>query len=158
FSKMMLKRLELKDVQMAEITLHAGFSNFKPLEVEDLSKHRMDSEEMNIDEKACDIINKAKANGNKICVVGTTSMKAVETAVTVPGTVSPFSGWTNKFIYAPYNFSIADMMVTNFHPPMTSMMIMASAFAGYDLLMEAYRVAMKEKYKFYTYGDAMLIL
>ena len=158
FSKMLLKRLELKDVRLAEITLHAGFSNFKPLEVEDLSKHRMDSEEMFIDEKACNTINAAKAGGHKVCVVGTTSMKAVETAVTVPGTVSPFSGWTNKFIYAPYNFSIADMMITNFHPPMTSMMIMASAFAGYDLLMEAYRVAIKEKYKFYTYGDAMLIL
>lgn len=158
FSKMMLKRLELKDVRTAEITLHAGFSNFKPLEVEDLSKHRMDSEEMFIDEKACDTINKAKATGHKVCVVGTTSMKAVETAVTIPGVVSPYTGWTNKFIYAPYNFSIADMMVTNFHPPMTSMMIMAATFAGYDLLMEAYRVAIKEKYKFYTYGDAMLIL
>ncbi len=158
FSRELLKRMEIKDVKLAELTLHAGMGNFKPLEVEDLSKHRMDSEEMLIDEDACDKINKAKSEGHKVCVVGTTTMKAVETAVTVPGTIRPFSGWTNKFIYEPYNFSIADMMITNFHPEKTSMMIMASAFAGFDLLREAYRVAIKEKYKFYTYGDAMLIL
>ncbi len=158
FSKNLLKRLEIKDVRFAEVTLHAGLSNFKPLEVEDLSKHRMDSEEMVVDEAACKTINEAKAAGNKICVVGTTSMKAVETAVTTHGVISPYSGWTNKFIYPPYNFSIADMMITNFHPQMTTMMIMASTFAGHDLLMEAYHVAIKEKYKFYTYGDAMLIL
>ena len=158
FSRELMKRLEIKDVKMAEVTLHAGLGNFKPIEVEDLTKHRMDSEEMYIEDEACDIINNAKAAGKKICAVGTTSMKVLETAVTIPGKVRPYSGWTNKFIYPPYDFSVADMMVTNFHPSMSSMFIMVSAFAGYDLLMKAYQVAVKEKYKFLTYGDAMLIL
>lgn len=158
FSRELMKRLEIKDVKMAEVTLHAGLGNFKPIEVEDLTKHRMDSEEMYIEDEACDIINNAKAAGKKICAVGTTSMKVLETAVTIPGKVRPYSGWTNKFIYPPYDFSVADMMVTNFHPSMSSMFIMVSAFAGYDLLMRAYQVAVKEKYKFLTYGDAMLIL
>lgn len=158
FSRELMKRLEIKDVKMAEVTLHAGLGNFKPIEVEDLTKHRMDSEEMYIEDEACDIINNAKAAGKKICAVGTTSMKVLETAVTIPGKVRPYSGWTNKFIYPPYDFSVADMMVTNFHPSMSSMFIMVSAFVGYDLLMKAYQVAVKEKYKFLTYGDAMLIL
>lgn len=158
FSRELMKRLEIKDVKMAEVTLHAGLGNFKPIEVEDLTKHRMDSEEMYIEDEACDIINNAKAAGKKICAVGTTSMKVLETAVTIPGKVRPYSGWTNKFIYPPYDFSVADMMVTNFHPSMSSMFIMVSAFAGYDLLMKAYQLAVKEKYKFLTYGDAMLIL
>ena len=158
FSRELMKRLEIKDVKMAEVTLHAGLGNFIPIEVEDLTKHRMDSEEMYIEDEACDIINNAKAAGKKICAVGTTSMKVLETAVTIPGKVRPYSGWTNKFIYPPYDFSVADMMVTNFHPSMSSMFIMVSAFAGYDLLMKAYQVAVKEKYKFLTYGDAMLIL
>lgn len=158
FSKELLKRMEIKDVKLAELTLHAGIGNFKPIEVEDLSKHRMDSEEMHIDETCCKLINDAKQNGHKICCVGTTSMKAIETAVTIPGKVSPYDGWSNKFIYPPYNFTIADMMVTNFHPSMSSMFIMVSAFAGPDFLMQAYQTAIKEKYKFHTYGDAMLIL
>ena len=158
FSRELMKRLEIKDVKMAEVTLHAGLGNFKPIEVEDLTKHRMDSEEMYIEDEACDIINNVKAAGKKICAVGTTSMKVLETAVTIPGKVRPYSGWTNKFIYPPYDFSVADMMVTNFHPSMSSMFIMVSAFAGYELLMKAYQVAVKEKYKFLTYGDAMLIL
>ncbi|MBR5784321.1 MAG: tRNA preQ1(34) S-adenosylmethionine ribosyltransferase-isomerase QueA [Bacteroidales bacterium] len=158
FSRELLKRLEIKDVKMAEVTLHAGLGNFKPIEVEDLTKHRMDSEEMYIEDEACDLINTAKANGKKICAVGTTSMKVLETAVTTPGTVRPYAGWTNKFIYPPYNFSIADMMVTNFHPSMSSLFIMVTAFVGYDLMMKAYQTAVKEKYKFFTYGDAMLIL
>ena len=158
FSRELMKRIEIKDVKVAEVTLHAGLGNFKPIEVEDLTKHRMDSEEMYIDETACDLINEAKSNGKRICAVGTTSMKVLETAVTIPGKVRPYSGWTNKFIYPPYDFSIADMMVTNFHPSMSSMFIMVSAFAGYDLMMKAYQTAIKEKYKFFTYGDAMLIL
>ena len=158
FSKELLKRMEIKDVKLAELTLHAGIGNFKPIEVEDLSKHRMDSEEMHIDETCCKLINDAKQNGHKICCVGTTSMKAIETAVTIPGKVSPYDGWSNKFIYPPYNFTIADMMVTNFHPSMSSMFIMVSAFAGPEFLMQAYQTAIKEKYKFHTYGDAMLIL
>lgn len=158
FSRELLKRLEIKDVKMAEVTLHAGLGNFKPIEVEDLTKHRMDSEEMYIENEACDIINNAKSIGKKICAVGTTSMKVLETAVTIPGKVRPYFGWTNKFIYPPYNFSVADMMVTNFHPSMSSMFIMVTAFTGYDLMMKAYQTAIKEKYKFFTYGDAMLIL
>lgn len=158
FSRELMKRIEIKDVKVAEVTLHAGLGNFKPIEVEDLTKHRMDSEEMYIDETACELINEAKNTGKRICAVGTTSMKVLETAVTIPGKVRPYSGWTNKFIYPPYDFSIADMMVTNFHPSMSSMFIMVSAFAGYDLIMKAYQTAIKEKYKFFTYGDAMLIL
>ena len=158
FSRELMKRLEIKDVKWAELTLHAGIGNFKAIEVEDLSKHRMDSEEMHISEECCNMINDAKNNGHKICCVGTTTMKAIETAVTIPGKVSPFDGWSNKFIFPPYNFTIADMMVTNFHEPMSSMFIMVSAFAGYDFLMQAYQTAIKEKYKFSTYGDAMLIL
>lgn len=158
FSKIMLKKLEILDVKVAEVTLHAGMGNFKEIEVEDLSKHRMDSEEMNVSEETCNIINKARQDGHKICCVGTTAMKALESAVTIPGKLSPYKGWSNKFIFPPYDFSIADMMITNFHEPCTSMLIMASAFAGADLLMQAYQVAIKEKYKFSLYGDAMLIL
>ena len=158
FSRELLKRLEIKDVKFETLTLHAGIGNFKPIEVEDLSKHRMDSEEMHIDERTCNIINEAKQNGHKICVIGTTTMKALETAVTLPGKLFPYDGWTNKFIFPPYEFSIADMMVTNFHPSMSTMYIMAATFAGPDFLMEAYQTAIKEKYKFHTYGDAMLIL
>ena len=157
-SRELMKRFEIKDVKWAELTLHAGIGNFKPIEVEDLSKHRMDSEEMLIDEKCCQTINEAKRSGHKVCCIGTTTMKAIETAVTIPGKVSPYQGWSNKFIYPPHDFTIADMMVTNFHPSMSSMFIMTSAFAGPEFLMHAYQVAIKEKYKFHTYGDAMLIL
>ena len=157
-SRELMKRMEIKDVNWAEITLHAGIGNFKPIEVEDLSKHRADSEEMHISEATCNMINEAKQSGHKICAIGTTTMKALETAVTIPGKVSPYDGWSNKFIFPPYNFNIANMMVTNFHPAMSSMFIMASAFGGPEFVMEAYQVAIKEKYKFHTYGDAMLIL
>ena len=158
FSRELLKRMEIKDVKVAELTLHAGIGNFKPIEVEDLSKHRMDSEEMHINEETCNMINQAKAEGHKVCCVGTTTMKALETAVIGPGIISPWDGWSNKFIFPPYDFNVADMMVTNFHHSMSSLFIMASAFAGPDFLMEAYRVAISEKYKFSTYGDAMLII
>ncbi len=157
-SRELMKRFEIKDVKWAELTLHAGIGNFKSIEVEDLSKHRQDSEEMIIDEKCCDIINNAKQTGHKICCIGTTTMKAIETAVTIPGKVSPYEGWTNKFIYPPHDFTIADMMVTNFHPSMSAMFIMVSAFGGPEFVMQAYQTAIKEKYKFHTYGDAMLIL
>ncbi len=153
-----MKRMEIKDVKWVELTLHAGVGNFRQIEVEDLSKHRADSEEMHLGEECCNTINHAKQTGHKICCVGTTTMKALETAVTIPGKISPYDGWTNKFIFPPYTFNIADMMVTNFHPPMSSMFIMASAFGGPEFVMQAYQVAIKEKYKFSTYGDAMLIL
>lgn len=158
FSRELMKRLELKGVSYAEITLHVGLGNFRAIEVEDLTKHKMDSEEVLVEEPAAGIINKAKENRHKIVSVGTTTMKALETAVSISGKVKPYRGWTNKFIFPPYEFSVADALVTNLHLPMSSMMMMASAFAGYDFLMEAYREAINQKYRFFTYGDAMLVI
>jgi len=158
FSRELMKRLEIKGVDFAEITLHAGLGNFRAIEVEDLSKHKMDSEEFFIDERTADKVNEVKERKGKICAVGTTSMRAIESSVTINGYLKPFKGWTNKFIFPPYDFSVADAMVTNFHLPMSSLMMMVAAFASYPLLMDAYKTAVKEKYKFFTYGDAMLII
>ncbi len=158
FSRELMKRLELKGVDFAEITLHVGLGNFRTIEVEDLTKHKMDSEEMLIEESATQIINSAKENRKKIVSVGTTTMKALETAVSISGKVKPYRGWTNKFIFPPYDFTVADALITNFHLPMSSMMMMAAAFSGYEFLMDAYREAIDKKYKFFTYGDAMLII
>ena len=158
FSKHLLKRLEIKGVDFAKITLHIGLGTFNPVEVEDLSKHKMDSEELIITQEACDVVNKAKANKNKICAVGTTSMRALESSVSSNHTLNPYEGWTNKFIFPPYDFSIADCMITNFHMPKSTLLMMISAFTGHDLMMKAYDEAVKEGYKFYSYGDAMLIL
>ncbi|MFP4470015.1 MAG: tRNA preQ1(34) S-adenosylmethionine ribosyltransferase-isomerase QueA [Bacteroidales bacterium] len=158
FSRELMKRLELVGVNFAEITLHAGLGNFRQIEVEDLSKHKMDSEELIIGHRDVQIVNRAKDNKKRICAVGTTSMKALESSLTISGHLKPFEGWTNKFIFPPYEFSLADSMVTNMHLPMSSMMMMVAAFAGYDFLMKAYKEAIKEKYKFFTYGDAMLII
>lgn len=158
FSRELLKRLEIKDVIWKELTLHTGMGEFKPIEVEDLSKHRMDSEEMHLGEDVCQAVEKAKEGGHHVCCVGTTTMRALESAVTTPGHIFPYDGWTNKFIFPPYDFTIADMMVTNFHHPMSSQFIMVSAFAGPELLMQTYQTAIKEKYRFSTYGDAMLIV
>jgi S-adenosylmethionine:tRNA ribosyltransferase-isomerase len=158
FSRELMKRLELKGVSYAEITLHVGLGNFRTIEVEDLTKHKMDSEELIVEEAAANVINKAKDNRHKIVGIGTTTVKGLETAVTISGKVKPYKGWTNKFIFPPYEFSVPDAMVTNLHLPMSSMMMMAAAFSGYEFLMEAYKEAIKEKYKFFTYGDAMLIL
>ena len=158
FSRELMKRLEIQGINFAEITLHTGLGNFRTIEVEDLSKHKVDSEEMFINQMNADIINNAKENKNKVCAIGTTSMKALETAVSITGQIKPFSGWTNKFIHPPYNFNTADAMITNFHLPMSPMMMMISAYLGHDFLKETYKVAVKEKYKFFTYGDAMLII
>ena len=158
FSRELMKRLELKGVHFSEITLHAGLGNFRDIEVEDLTKHKMDSEEMIILEQQADIINRAKDGKHKICAVGTTTMKALETAVSITGKVKPYAGWTNKFIFPPYDFGVADAMVTNLHLPMSSVLMMVAAFAGYDFLMKAYKIAVDEKYNFFTYGDAMLII
>ena len=158
FSKHLLKRLEIKGINMAEITLHIGLGTFNPVEVEDLSKHKMDSEELFIDQKACDIVNNAKKSKNRICAVGTTSMRALESSVSSFKTLNPHSGWTHKFIFPPYNFSLADSMITNFHTPKSTLLMMASAFGGYDFIKKAYEVAVKEKYNFFSYGDSMLIL
>ncbi|WP_338410015.1 tRNA preQ1(34) S-adenosylmethionine ribosyltransferase-isomerase QueA [uncultured Flavobacterium sp.] len=158
FSKHLLKRLEIKGVEFAEVTLHVGLGTFNPVEVEDLSKHKMDSEEMVVNQAACDIVNLAKINKKRICAVGTTSMRTIESTVSSQNTLNPFSGWTNKFIYPPYDFGIANCMITNFHLPKSTLLMMASAFCGHDLMKEAYQIAIKENYKFYSYGDAMLII
>ncbi|MFN7675911.1 tRNA preQ1(34) S-adenosylmethionine ribosyltransferase-isomerase QueA [Flavobacterium sp.] len=158
FSKHLLKRLEIKGIDFAEVTLHVGLGTFNPVEVEDLSKHKMDSEELIITQKACDIINQAKARKSKVCCIGTTSMRAIESSVSSQRTLNPFTGWTNKFIFPPYDFSIADCMVTNFHTPKSTLLMMISAFCGHDLMKKAYEEAVKEKYRFYSYGDAMLII
>lgn len=158
FSKSLMKRLEIMNVTFAEITLHTGIGNFRDIEVEDLTKHKTDSEEMKITQETCDIINQAKTEHNKVFAVGTTSLKALETAVSISGKIKPFNGWTNKFIYPPYDFTTANAMITNFHLPKSPMMIEVAAFAGYDFLMKAYKEAINEKYRFFIYGDAMLIL
>lgn len=158
FSRELLKRLELKGVNFAEITLHVGLGSFRTVEVEDLTKHKMDSEQVIIPEKATEIVNEAKANKRRVCAVGTTCMRAIETSVSTEGYLKPFDGWTNKFIFPPYDFSVADSLITNFHMPLSTLLMMISAFAGHDLMMKAYHEAIKEKYRFYSYGDAMLII
>ena len=158
FSKHLLKRLEIKGVDFAEVTLHVGLGTFNPVEVEDLSKHKMDSEEMIITQEACDIVNNAKAKKKRVCCVGTTAMRAMESSVSSQRTLNPYTGWTNKFIYPPYDFSLADCMITNFHTPKSTLLMMISAFCGHDLMKKAYEEAIKEKYRFYSYGDAMLII
>lgn len=158
FSRELMKRLELKGINFAEVTLHAGLGNFRKVDVEDLSKHKSDSEQMFLDEAATTIINKANISGKNICAVGTTSLKTLETAVTISGIVKPYDGWTNKFIFPPYQFTTANALVTNLHLPQSTMMMLVSAFAGYDFLMKAYKIAVEEKYNFFTYGDAMLII
>lgn len=158
FSREILKRLELQGVNFSEITLHAGLGNFRAIEVEDLTKHKMDSEELFISQHAADIINKSIDGRHRVCSVGTTVMKALETSTSISGHVKPFDGWTNRFIFPPYDFRIANSMVTNFHLPYSSMLMMVAAFGGYDFIMSAYKTAIKEKYRFFTYGDAMLIL
>ena len=158
FSKHLLKRLEIKGVDFAEVTLHVGLGTFNPVEVEDLSKHKMDSEELIIGPEAVNIINNAKAEKRRVCAVGTTAMRAIESSVSSSGTLNEIEGWTNKFIFPPYDFSIANSMITNFHTPKSTLLMMISAFAGHDFMKEAYEQAVKEKYKFYSYGDAMLII
>jgi len=158
FSKQLMKRLEIKGIEFARLTLHVGLGTFRPVEVEDLTKHKMDSEQLRIDQEAADLINKAKDTKKRIVSVGTTAMRAIETSVSVDKHLKPFEGWTNKFIFPPYEFNLADAMITNFHTPKSTLLMMIGAFAGYDLMMEAYKEAVKEKYNFYSYGDAMLII
>ena len=158
FSKHLLKRLQIKGVNLAELTLHVGLGTFNPVEVEDLSKHKMDSEELIINDDVVNIINTTKKNNCKVCAVGTTVMRGLESSVSSSGTLNPYVGWTHKFIFPPYEFSIANALITNFHMPKSTLLMMVSAFAGYDFMMEAYNEAVKEKYRFYSYGDAMLIL
>ena len=158
FSKHLLKRLQIKGINIGELTLHVGLGTFNPVEVEDLSKHKMDSEELFIHNEVVEMVNKTKANKNKVCAVGTTVMRGLESSVSSMGTLNPYKGWTHKFIFPPYNFSIADSLITNFHMPKSTLLMMVSAFCGHDFMMEAYQTAIKDKYRFYSYGDAMLIL
>ena len=158
FSKQLLKKLEIKGIDFAEVTLHVGLGTFRNIEVEDLSKHKMDAEYFKIPQEAVDKINKGIKERRRVCSTGTTSMRSIESAISAEQMLKKAEGWTNKFIYPPYEFTIANSMITNFHLPKSSLCIMVCAFGGYDLMMEAYQVAIKEKYRFYSYGDAMLIL
>ncbi|MBK9272107.1 MAG: tRNA preQ1(34) S-adenosylmethionine ribosyltransferase-isomerase QueA [Saprospiraceae bacterium] len=158
FSRELYKMLEIKGVNFGEVTLHVGMGTFRSIEVEDLSKHKMEAEYFNIPEETANLVNATKDLGKKVIAVGTTSMRTIESAVTAHNRLKPAEGWTNVFIYPPYDFRIADAMVTNFHLPKSSLIIMVSAFAGHELLMDAYHMAINEKYRFYSYGDAMLIL
>ena len=158
FSRELLKRLEIKGVNFAEITLHVGLGNFRTVDVEDLTKHKMDSEQIRIDKAAVDKINSTKDNKRKVCAVGTTVVRTLESSVTTLGRLTEFEGWTNKFIFPPYDFQIPDAMISNFHLPLSTLLMMVAAFGGYDRVLNAYKVAVKEKYRFGTYGDAMLII
>ncbi|WGH26979.1 MAG: tRNA preQ1(34) S-adenosylmethionine ribosyltransferase-isomerase QueA [Candidatus Bostrichicola ureolyticus] len=156
FSKILLKKLEIKGIKICEITLHIGLSNLIIIEVEDVSKHRMDTEQYFISQKTCDIINNALLNNKRICAVGTSSVRAIESYSYK--SLKPIIGWTNKFIFPPYDFKIVNSMITNFHMPKSTLLMMVVAFANYDLIMKAYEIALKENYRFYSYGDAMLII
>ncbi|TSA30549.1 MAG: tRNA preQ1(34) S-adenosylmethionine ribosyltransferase-isomerase QueA [Bacteroidetes bacterium] len=158
FSREIMKRLELQGVSFAEVTLHVGLGNFRSIDVEDLTKHKMDSEEIIIEPETTQIVNRAKTSKKKVIAVGTTTMKAIESSVAISGMLKPYRGWTNKFIFPPYEFSIANAMVSNFHLPQSPMMMLVAAFAGYEFLMEAYEEAIKKKYKFFTYGHPMLVI
>lgn len=158
FSREVLKRAEIKGIDLAKVTLHVGLGSFRNVEVEDLTKHKMDSEKVIIPELAVDLVNKAKGNKRKVCAVGSTVMRSLETSVSTEGYLKPFDGWTNKFIFPPYDFNVANCMISNFHMPESTIIMMITAFGGYDLIMEAYQEAVKEKYRFFSYGDAMLIL
>jgi len=158
FSRELIKRFEIKGIELAEITLHVGLGTFRNIEVEDLSKHKMDAEYFNVGSEAVEKVNKAKADKRRICGVGTTSMRSIESSVSATGYLKESQGWTNKFIFPPFQFTIANSMITNMHLPKSSLLIMACAFGGQDLIMDAYQVAIKEKYRFFSYGDAMLII
>jgi S-adenosylmethionine:tRNA ribosyltransferase-isomerase len=158
FSEELMKRLEIKGVDFAYLTLHIGLGTFRNIEVEDLSKHKMDAEYFKISQKAVDRVNQAKQNKRQICAIGTTSVRSVESAVSAEGLLKTAEGWTNKFIYPPYDFQIPTAMVSNFHFPKSSLLIMVSAFGGNELIKKAYKEAIQQKYRFFSYGDAMLIL
>ena len=158
FSRELMKRLEIKDCKFEFLTVHSGLGNYREIDVEDLSKHKMDSEQMRISEKTARTVNETKDNGKKVCAVGTSVMRAIESSVSTDGHLKEYDGWTNKFIFMPYEFSIANCMITNFHMPLSALLMLTATFGGYDLVMDAYRLAIKEEYRFCAYGDAMLIL
>lgn len=158
FSRELMKRLEIIGTQFAYVTLHVGLGNFRNVDVEDLTKHKMDSEQIFITDETVEIVNRAKENKKAICAVGTTVLRTLESSVSTNGYLKPFEGWTNKFIFPPYEIQVPSKMISNLHLPFSTLLMMVSAFGGYDLTMEAYKVGVKEKYRFGTYGDAMLIL
>ncbi|MCK9159119.1 MAG: tRNA preQ1(34) S-adenosylmethionine ribosyltransferase-isomerase QueA [Bacteroidaceae bacterium] len=158
FSRELMKRMEIKGIDFSFITLHAGLGNFRSVDVEDLTKHKTDSEQMLIPEETVNTVNQAKDLGKKVCAVGTTTMRAIESSVSSDGRLKFYDGWTNKFIFPPYDFSIANAMLANFQMPYSTLLMVISAFGGYDYVMHAYKVAIKENYRFGTYGDAMLII
>lgn len=158
FSRELLKRLEIKGVEQAFMTVHSGLGNFREIDVEDLTKHRMDSEQLEITQAVVDMVNGVKDHHHHVCAVGTSVLRGIASAVSMGGHMKTYSGWTNKFIFPPYDFTVTDALLSNFHLPYSTMLMMVTAFGGYDLVMEAYREAVKEKYRFGAYGDAMLIL
>ena len=158
FTRQLLKRFEIKGVQITPITLHIGLGTFRPVDVEDLTKHKMDSENYAVTDATADIVNDAHEKKRRVCAVGTTSMRALETSVSASGKLKGNEGWTDKFIFPPYEFKICNAMISNFQLPESTLLMMASAFGGYELIREAYQVAIKEKYRFFSYGDAMLIV
>lgn len=158
FSRELMKRLEIIGVEFGYITLHVGLGNFRNVDVEDLTKHKMDSEQIIISEQVANLVNKTKEEKHNICAVGTTVLRTLESAVTTSGYLKPFDGWTNKFIFPPYDIMVPNSLISNFHMPKSTLMMTVAAFSGYNELMHAYDVAIKEKYRFGTYGDAMLII
>jgi S-adenosylmethionine:tRNA ribosyltransferase-isomerase len=158
FSRELLKRLEIKGLGFAEITLHVGLGNFRTVDVEDLTKHKMDSEKIFISEEACKKVNDAKASKKNVIAVGTTVLRTLESSVSTSGLLKPYDGWTNKFIFPPYEVQVPNMLISNFHLPLSTLLMMVCAFGGFDPVLNAYKVAIKEKYNFGTYGDAMLII
>lgn len=158
FSRELMKRMEIKGIDFAYITMHIGLGNFREIDVEDLTKHKMDSEQVFVEEKAVNIVNKAKEEEHNICAVGTSVMRAIETSVGANGYLKEFEGWTNKFIFPPYEFSVANSLISNFHLPFSTLLMLVAAYGGYEFIIDAYHVALKENYRFGPYGDAMLIL
>ena len=158
FSRELMKRMEIKGINAAFVTLHCGLSNFSPIEVEDLTKHKMDSEQMFINKEACDIVNQTKKAGHRVCAVGTSVAKATETAVGTDGLLKEYSGWTSKFIFPPYDFGLADSMVANFYHPESTLLMSTAAFGGYEAVMKCYNLAVKHGYQFGCFGDSLLIV
>lgn len=158
FSRELLKRLEIKGVDQGFLTVHSGLGNFREIDVEDLTKHRMDSEQMEVTQELVDHVNSVKDSGRKVCAVGTSVLRGIASAVSMGGHMKTFTGWTNKFIFPPYDFTVTDALVSNFHMPYSTMLMMVAAFGGYDHVMHAYEEAIREKYRFGAYGDAMLII
>ena len=158
FSRELLKRLEIKGINQAFLTVHSGLGNFREIDVEDLTKHRMDSEQMEVTQELVDTVNAIKDSQHRVCAIGTSVLRGIASAVSMGGHMKTYTGWTNKFIFPPYEFTVTDALLSNFHLPYSTMLMMVAAFGGYDLVMKAYDEAIKEKYRFGAYGDAMLII